>query len=136
MPKLDLTKPVQTRDGHPVRILEIGLRSEYPVVGIISRPGYDEVETWTLDGAFVSSDEHPDDLVNVPETVKRYYPVSRNAPTLQVWEYDQNTCEAIGFESLQDCRDSGYHGPVIEIVFVDGTATAVNLTGGPDANTR
>ena len=127
MPKLDLTKPVQTRDGHPVRILATDLRSEYPVTGIISHPGYDEVETWTLDGAFVSSDEHPDDLVNVPETVKRYYPVSRLAPTLQVWEYAQNSCEAIGFESLQDCRDNGYLGPVIEIVFVDGTATAVNL---------
>jgi len=94
MPKLDLTKPVQTRDGRCIP---------------------DEL------------DEHPDDLVNVPETVKRYYPVSRLAPTLQVWEYDQNTCEAIGFESLQDCRDNGYLGPVIEIVFVDGTATAVNL---------
>ena len=127
MPKLDLTKPVQTRDGRPVRILATDLRSEYPVTGIISHPGYDEVETWTLDGAFVSSDEHPDDLVNVPDEVKRYYPVSRLAPTLQVWEYDQNTCEAIGFESLQDCRDNGYHGPVIEIVFVDGTATTVNL---------
>lgn len=127
MPKLDLTKPVQTRDGRPVRILATDLRSEYPVTGIISHPGYDEVETWTLDGAFVSSDEHPDDLVNVPETVKRYYPVSRNAPALQVWYYDQYSSEAIGFESLQDCRDSGYHGPVIEIVFVDGKATAVNL---------
>ena len=97
------------------------------VTGIISHPGYDDVETWTLDGAFVSSNEHPDDLVNVPETVKRYYPVSGSVQTLQVWEYDQNTCEAIGFESLQDCRDNGYHGPVIEVVFVDGTATAVNL---------
>ena len=127
MAKLDLTKPVQTRDGCPVRILATDLRSEYPVVGIISRRGYDEVETWTLDGNLVSSDEHELDLVNVPDEVRRYYPVTRNAPTLQVWEYDRNSAEAIGFESLQGCRDNGYHGPVIEIVFVDGTATAVNL---------
>lgn len=129
MPKLDLTKPVQTRDGWPVHILATDLRSACPVVGIIGYPDHDAIETWALNGNYApdDNDEFELDLVNVPEEVKRYYPVSRLAPTLQVWEYDQNSCEAIGFESLQDCRDSGYHGPVIEIVFVDGKATAVNL---------
>lgn len=130
MPKLDLTKPVQTRDGLPARILATDLRSEYPVVGIISHPDYDEVETWTLDGTFVSSDdddEHPDDLVNVPVEVRRYFPTTKGRYSLQVWEYTVGSCEALGFESLQDCRDQGYHGPVIEIVFVDGQAKSASL---------
>ena len=127
MPKLDLTKPVQTRDGRPVRILATDLRSEYPVTGIISHPGYDEVETWTLDGAFVSSDEHPDDLVNVPVEVRRYFPTTKGLYSLQCWDYAIGSCEAIGFDTLQECRDSGYLGPVIEVVFVDGQATAANL---------
>ena len=129
MPKLDLTKPVQTRDGWPVRILATDLRSECPVVGIISRTDHDGVDTWAPDGRYIPDDldEHTLDLVNVPDEVKRYYPVSQNPPTLQVWDYDRNSAEAIGFESLQDCRDNGYHGPVIEIVFVDGKTTAVNL---------
>lgn len=124
---LDLTKPVQTRDGYPVRILATDLRSEYPVVGIISHPDYDEVETWTLDGAFVSSDEHPDDLVNVPVETRRYFPTTKGRYSLQVWEYTVGSCEAIGFETLQECRYSGYHGPVVEVVFVDGQAKSASL---------
>lgn len=129
MAKLDLTKPVQTRNGLPVRILATDVRSICPVVGIVSYPDFDSIETWTLDGKFApdGNDEYELDLVNVPEEVKRYFPVTHSAPTLQVWEYAQNSAEALGFESLQDCRDNGYLGPVIEIVFVDGTATAVNL---------
>lgn len=134
---LDLTKPVQTRGGRPARILATDLRSEYPVVGIISHLGYDEVETWTLDGNFVSSDdEHPDDLVNVPVEVRRYFPTTRGLHSLQCWDYTIGSCESIGFETLQECRDSGYHGPVVEVVFVDGQATAANLVGGQDAKPR
>ncbi len=129
MAKLDLTKPVQTRDGCPVRILATDLRSDCPVVGILSYPDHDSTGMWALNGSYYPDDngEFNLDLVNVPDEVKRYHPVTTGAPTLQVWEYDRNTAEALGFESLQDCRDNGYHGPVIEIVFVDGTATAVNL---------
>ena len=139
MPKIDLTKPVQTRRGRPVRILATDLRSDCPVVGIVSFPDYDEVETWTLDGTFVSSDdndEHPDDLVNVPVETRRYFPTTRGLHSLQCWDYAVGSCEAIGFDTLQECRDSGYLGPVVEVVFVDGQATAANLIGGSDAKPR
>lgn len=135
---LDLTKPVRTRSGLPARILATDLRSDCPVVGIISYPDFDSVETWTLNGSYTpdDNDEYDLDLVNVPVEVCRYFPTTRGAHTLQVWEYATSSCEAIGFETLLDCRGSGYHGPVVEVVFVDGQATAANLLGGGDAKPR
>lgn len=138
MAKLDLTKPVQTRGGLPVRILATDLRSDCPVVGVVSYPDYDSVESWALSGKYTpdDNDEYEFDLVSVPVEVRRYFPTTRGAHTLQVWDYATSSCEAIGFETLPDCRDSGYHGSVIEVVFVDGQATAANLLGGSDANPR
>lgn len=129
MAKLDLTKPVQTRNGLPVRILATDLRSDCPVVGLVSYPDFDSIETWTLDGKFApdDNDEYELDLVNVPVETRRYFPTTRGLYSLQCWEYDIGSCEAIGFETLQECRGSGYLGPVVEVVFVDGQATAANL---------
>lgn len=126
---LDLTKPVQTRNGLPVRILATDVRSICPVVGIVSYPDFDSIETWTLDGKFGpdDNDEYELDLVNVPVEVRRYFPTTRGLYSLQCWDYAIGSCEAIGFETLQECRDDGYHGPVVEVVFVDGTATAARL---------
>lgn len=141
MAKLDLTKPVQTRGGLPVRILATDLRSDCPVVGIVSYPDYDSVESWALSGKYIpdDNDEYEFDLVSVPVEVRRYFPVTRGAPTLQVLEFDRNSAEAIGYETLLECRGQGYlgrHGSVVEVVFVDGRATAANLIGGSDADTR
>lgn len=129
MAKLDLTKPVQTRRGLPVRILATDLRSACPVVGVVSYPDFDSVETWTLDGKFApdDNDEYEMDLVNVPVETRRYFPTTKGRYSLQVWEYTVGSCEAIGFETLQECRDNGYRGPVVEVVFVDGQATAARL---------
>lgn len=129
MPKLDLTKPVQTRSGLPVRILATDVRSICPVVGVIIYPDFDSIETWTLDGKFApdDNDEYELDLVNVPVEVRRYFPTTKGRYSLQVWEYTVGSCEAVGFETLQECRDNGYLGPVVEVVFVDGKATAANL---------
>lgn len=126
---LDLTKPVQTRSGLPVRILATDLRSNCPVAGVVNYPDFDSFETWTLDGNYTpdGNDEYELDLVNVPVETRRYFPTTRGLHSLQCWDYAIGSCEAIGFETLQECRDDGYLGPVIEIVFVDGQATAANL---------
>lgn len=71
MKQLDLTKPVQTHDGRPVRILCTDAAGEYPVVGIEKDGEKDTVRRWTKDGRFAtySRGPHSHDLINVP--VKR-----------------------------------------------------------------
>ena len=129
MAKLDLTKPVQTRRGRPVRILATDLRSDCPVVGIVSFPDYDQVESWALSGKYIpdDDDEYEFDLFNVPVETRRYFPTTKGLYSLQCWDYAIGSCEAIGFETLQECRDDGYLGPVVEVVFVDGQAKSASL---------
>lgn len=71
MKQLDLTKPVQTCDGRPVRILCTDAAGEYPVVGIEIDGEKDTVRRWTKDGRFAtySRGPHSHDLINTP--VKR-----------------------------------------------------------------
>lgn len=71
-PVLDLTKPVQTRDGRPVRILCTDCPGDsHPIVGIIGTA----VCRWSMDGEAVLSNIEwaaPEQwrLVNVPEKPK------------------------------------------------------------------
>lgn len=67
----DPTKPVQTRDGCPARVLCTDRRtsSEYPIIALYNAVNGDEViESYTPEG-FVGYRQHPCscDLVNVPE---------------------------------------------------------------------
>lgn len=73
---INWSKPVQTRDGLAVRILDLDSKvAGYPVIGCVIHPdGQEEVETWTEDGR-VTAGAHAWHLVNVPERVTTYYPV-------------------------------------------------------------
>lgn len=64
--ELDLTKPVQTRNGLPVRILCIDRVSamDWSVVGLIKKVSEEWLTSWTKAGRHHSSTEH--DLVNIP----------------------------------------------------------------------
>ena len=70
---VDLTKPVQTRDGRPVEILRLNrIHPHYPVVALITQPdGRQDTATYTAQGsAQVNSvSPHPIDLANVPPKV-------------------------------------------------------------------
>jgi hypothetical protein len=69
-PKVDFSKPVQTRDGRKVEIkFTDGRDSHYPICGYIEGDTF--IQTWTSDGYF-SYNRHksPNDLVNVPEKPK------------------------------------------------------------------
>lgn len=71
-PKLDLSKPVQTRDGQKVRILCSDRMGDRPVVGLrCSRDDYEYTESWFSNGNWVRRGAHTLDLVNVPVTVKK-----------------------------------------------------------------
>ena len=69
---LDLSKPVQTKRGHPVRILATDVKGPYPIVGIVnSHLDYPAsyIEAWTLNGRWGCSPiigEGAYDLINVP----------------------------------------------------------------------
>jgi hypothetical protein len=63
----DLTKPVQTRDGRPVRILCTDAPGPFPVVGLINGEDLTGFR-WTPSGrSNYGPHESPEDLANVPE---------------------------------------------------------------------
>jgi len=66
--KLDLNKPVQTRDGNKVRILCTNRNGDMPIVGLVDQGVTPEtVVAWALDGrSRVSVWGSQDDLINVP----------------------------------------------------------------------
>lgn len=70
---VDLTKPVQTRDGHTVQLLTTEGRGKFPVIGYIG----DSVRiiAWDKGGRMstASVEEHPLDLVQTPPPVKVGY---------------------------------------------------------------
>lgn len=70
--KFDPTKPVQTRDGRPARIIATDRRNNtFPIVALV---GPDErPETYTAKGAyFDSTSRYEDDLVNIPQKVTKW----------------------------------------------------------------
>lgn len=65
---LDLSKPVQTRDGRRVTLLSTAGRGDYPIVGYID--GSSDIRTWCHVGTFFSGAKRACDLINVAETVE------------------------------------------------------------------
>ena len=75
---INWSKPVQTRDGLAVRILDLNSKvAGYPVIGCVIHPdGQEEVETWTDEGRVVTDNpENVWHLVNVPERTVSFFPV-------------------------------------------------------------
>lgn len=64
-PTLDLSKPVQTRRGEPVRILCTDAELISPVIGLVQGT-VQRLSSWSLTGRYVSAYESPSDLINVP----------------------------------------------------------------------
>lgn len=67
---LDLTKPVQTRDGRRVRILCTDRKNlGFPVVGLITeKDGIRELTAeWTIKGTYWETHPSSSDLVNIPQ---------------------------------------------------------------------
>lgn len=66
----DPSKPVQTRDGRPARVLAVGLKNiDYPIVAAwVTLSGQETAGIFTLDGRFRldHSSGHPNDLINIP----------------------------------------------------------------------
>lgn len=70
----DVTKPVQTRDGRPARIVCTDRKHrDGPILALIPYPkghpheGQETIKTYYPSGRWVEQFERSDDLVNVPE---------------------------------------------------------------------
>lgn len=67
---VDLTKPVQTRDGKPVRILCTDRRHlDCHVVALVLVDGNELVRSFYPDGRYLGGGANDNDLVNVPPKV-------------------------------------------------------------------
>ena len=62
---LDLTKPVQTRDGVNVELINTRGREPYPILGYIGDSS--TIVGWQSNGRRPSSHETTVDIINVPE---------------------------------------------------------------------
>lgn len=71
-PTLDLSKPVQTRDGRKAKVVFVGDDwVVFPVVGVVE--GCTTYNTWTKLGVFQTNMKCANDLVNVPEKPEPKY---------------------------------------------------------------
>jgi hypothetical protein len=78
---LDLSKPVQLRDGRSVDVLTTVATRKYPVVGLVREAtGVQEIMSWSLDGWYLWKPGHHYDLINVPPKPQvRYLNVYRTS---------------------------------------------------------
>ena len=70
---LDFSKPVQTRDGQPVRILCTDRKgTSYPVIGLVLVSDHrEDVSSWTAGGVYsLTEDPCPMDLIQAPQPRK------------------------------------------------------------------
>ena len=71
---LDLSKPVQTRDGRKVEILKTDLiASEYPIIAVVtSFSGKEFMHEYLPDGKLmINVNLHKADLINIPKPKKK-----------------------------------------------------------------
>jgi hypothetical protein len=64
-PKIDFTKPVQTKGGESVEIITTNGRGTYPVIGFVG--GNESPSTFTSEGVYYIREASITDLENVPE---------------------------------------------------------------------
>lgn len=86
MPKLnnlDLTKPVQTRDGRKVEILGVG-RGDYPIKGYIENET--KLTTWSIEG--FGRNKKNGELINVPTKKSGWINLDSRTGLLQPTIYD------------------------------------------------
>lgn len=64
--ELDVTKPMQTRDGRKVKMLTTIAKGRYPLVGLVEDGNHEQAIQWTADGNPALNGARWE-LMNVPE---------------------------------------------------------------------
>lgn len=132
----DPTKPVQTRDGKPVRVLctdanlTWGLNT-HPIVALVSHDIRDELVRYFENGKLLEGTDSNYDLVNIPEVTKKYYRTyytvgngaSDNSPQVTS---SAEVSEQAARDNRNTARMYNYIG-ILEYVFTDGVVTDVNF---------
>ena len=78
---LDITKPVQTRDGNPVRLVCTDRKGKYSLIGLVQKGAAETIHTWSTDGSrFDIPGTSDTDLVNAPIMHHGWINLFRNGP--------------------------------------------------------
>jgi hypothetical protein len=97
---LDITKPVQTREGRPVRLICTDRRGTHPLIGLISEKDEEKLGTWMVDGSRFDTPGTADaDLINVLAKHRGWVNVFRNGPE------DSDCCVAGSVYPNKHCAD-------------------------------
>ena len=84
--KLDLTKPLQTRDGRNVTLITTNGRDPWPLVGYTG-DDYGVPKVWDKNGNYIKEIDRSFDLMNAPEKKR----------SGEVWVYGRHYGPAISF---------------------------------------
>lgn len=116
----DLTKPVRTRSGLDVRILCTDAPGDFPVRGeFINDEDAAVSRAWAKDGRYLASGlEHPRDLVNVPETTKRY---------VVLGPYTNGRFINNARDAVMLCKNVGGNSSTIELTYEGDRLSAVRI---------
>lgn len=107
-PTLDLSKPVQTKEKRPVRILcTDGPDITSPVVGFIE--GNDRPDIWKLDGRWSGNPSNHRDLINTPPPALKEYSFVRYVPVYENSSRPGGCALGKPQLSLEEAREA-YHG--------------------------
>jgi|GEM_PF-6923178 len=103
---LDLTKPLQTRDGRQVRILCVDRAAPKCIVGLLvndvrQQGEHQRLLTWYRSGAHSPRYQSPLDLVNTPQEVVTYSNVYALLPPQECDSKEE--ADAIAFPSRIAC---------------------------------
>lgn len=123
---LDLSKPIQTRDGKPARILANDVKgdTENKIIALVDTGDEEILAIRLASGRLLEGAERPDDLVNAPERRVVYRNLYLGAPV---------SAEQIGLEwdtaeEAHGIRTAGILPSVtVQITEVDGEVVGVEL---------
>ena len=83
--------PVQNINGTPVRIVSTkGTRKNYPILGVVSLPDGEAVQSYTPSGQFINGQCSNEDLFMTPETHSLWFWVNKYGQTLSTKEKPLN----------------------------------------------
>ena len=96
---LDLTRPLQTRDGHEVRIYATDGQGLYLIHGAVNMNGQWFVFSWGKEGRYFTDKEMPCDLVNAPA------PKHKLTTYLNIHDGGRHGVYAIAYESKEQASN-------------------------------
>lgn len=119
---VDWMKPVQTRDGYPIRVFCFDRVAPSdgggPIVGMVTKDGYGYVRSWFVDGRQIPCRETCEDAINVPVKHEGY---------LNVYRHNNGSGEpafTVGSESLTrkgaDAIASPSRIACVKVTFMEG----------------